>query len=262
MDKKQAQESKRNTNKWITTYTDLMTLLLTFFVLLLSMSVRDEIRTRKALDSLVGAFGLLPGGRSPLGKSKGTDVRDPAAPILPSKPVNFEMLKELTVTNELNPYIQILKRKQKLIISIDQRVLFTSGSLQLKPEILQYLRTLAEHLRHSKTDIEIRGHAGRYENLQNPDWVQQAWILSTKRAQLIHQFFLQQGIAAERMSAHGFSYFQPIVDDLVFPDLRDKNQRVEIMLGADSNVPSQLFRREAKAKSYINYKDFIFKVLP
>lgn len=262
MGRKSKEETKQNTNQWITTYTDLMTLLLTFFVLLLSMSVKDEIRTRKALNSLVGAFGLLPGGRSPLGKAKGTDIRDPSAPILPSKPIDFELLKELTTSNELNPDIQILKRKHKLVIRINQRVLFAPGSTELSPHIMDYLKMLAEYLRVSQSDIEISGHSDRYEDLRNPNWSEYSWKLSAQRAQLVHDFFLQQGIAAERLSAHGFSYFKPIVDSLLFPDLRYKNQRVEIMLGANSKVPTKLLGTKPKPKSHINYKDFLFRIRP
>ena len=46
MAKKAQEEEPQNTNAWITTYTDLMTLLLTFFVLLISISTIDANRKR------------------------------------------------------------------------------------------------------------------------------------------------------------------------------------------------------------------------
>ncbi len=50
---------------WMVTFADLMTLLLTFFVLLLSMSTLDNQRIKLALGSLRGALGVLEGGGQP-----------------------------------------------------------------------------------------------------------------------------------------------------------------------------------------------------
>lgn len=262
MARKKAESKKQDTNGWITTYTDLCTLLLTFFVLLLSMSQREEIRTRKALDSLIGAFGLLPGGRSPIGRTKGTDIRDATPPIVPTAPVDLEILKQLTVTSDLNPDIVVLKQKEKLVIRINQRVLFKPGSMELNPKACEFLAILARHLRNGEGDIEIRGHTDRYEELDISDWAENSWLLSAQRAQAIHSFLVEQGIAFSRLSAHGFSYYQPIVDSLAFPELRFKNQRVEIMLGKNTLVPPRLLRDDPKPSPYINYKDFLFKILP
>ncbi|RLB14628.1 MAG: flagellar motor protein MotB, partial [Deltaproteobacteria bacterium] len=71
---KKKQEQSQNTNSWLTTYTDLMILLLTFFVLLISISVVDANKQRVALNSLVGAFGFKPGGHSVIGVKKGMNI--------------------------------------------------------------------------------------------------------------------------------------------------------------------------------------------
>jgi len=64
MDDHKQPEQRINSNAWITTYTDLMTLLLTFFVLLLSMAVITEEKRMVALNSVTGAFGFKPGAQS------------------------------------------------------------------------------------------------------------------------------------------------------------------------------------------------------
>lgn len=262
MAKKKQEPESQDTNSWIATYTDLMTLLLTFFVLLLSMSVRDNVRVRKALDSLTGAFGLLPGGRSPLGKAKGLDVRGPAPPMRPSKPINLEMLQQKVVKNNLSADIQLLRQKQKLIIRIDQRVLFLPNSTILDPKIYDYLTMLASYLKKNHGDIAIRGYTDPYEGLDHPHWATYSWQLSTRRAMAVYDFFLKHGLSYKRLSAHGFSYFHPIIDDLTYPDLSYKNRRVEIMLAEGGAIPSSLLHEPLKPASYLDYKDFIFRLLP
>jgi len=259
--KKQEAEAQ-NTNAWITTYTDLMTLLLTFFVLLLSMSVRDFERERKALDSLVGAFGFMPGGRSPIGKPEGIDVREPTTPVLKGKPVNFEMLKEITMKHNLDPSVQILEEREKLIVRINQRVLFLPGSTEIAPEIQDYLAILSIYLRQSTDGIEIRGHTDSFEEVTDSGWPEKSWTISAERAQAVMIFFLNQGIENRRLSAHGFSYYHPIVDSLVYPNQRYKNQRVEVVLSPYNPVPSHLRRDKPRPAPYLQYKNFLFKLFP
>jgi chemotaxis protein MotB len=58
--KKKQEEAPAGAPLWIVTFSDLMSLLLTFFVLLLSFSSIQEVEFQKALGSLKGALGVLP----------------------------------------------------------------------------------------------------------------------------------------------------------------------------------------------------------
>lgn len=247
---------------WLTTYTDLCTLLMTFFVLLLSMSVIDENRKREALNSLVGAFGLLPAGRSQIGAEKGTDVREGSAPLEATSPLNFDLLKEVTLKNNLDADIEVTKEGDKFLLRINQRVLFEPGTVTLRPELQAYLAALAVRLKGSKYDIEIRGHVDPYEDLDGRYGPNHGWALSAQRAQAVAMFLLEQGLSADRISAHGFGSYWPLVDGLKMPHLRYKNSRVEIVLGRNEVLPSTLIRQKPQPIPYYRYKNFWFQLFP
>lgn len=247
--------------RWMLTYTDLCTLLLTFFVLLVSMSSIDETRQRRVLHSLVGAFGMLPGGRSALGKPKGKDVADASAPMVKATPVDYEMLRSLHTKHNLD--VDIVKLdKDRTILRIDQKVLFPPGSATLRPEAQEYLSALAGCLDRSGKGIDIGGHVDRYEGINDPHWSERAWILSAERAQAVYFFFVDHGITADRMSAHGFGFTRPLYDSADYPHLRERNQRIEIALGPNQCVPSSLAQNRPHPSPYFNYKDFFFRLFP
>ncbi len=262
MAKKKQDEESIDTNGWIATYTDLMTLLLTFFVLLLSMSTISHVRVYRALKSLTGAFGLLPAGRSPIGTVKGIDVRNPTAPMLPSHVVNLAMLRQRVIRNHLSPDIAILHQKEKLVIRIDQRVLFLPNSTTLNPKIYNFLTMLAHYLKQKHGDIAIRGYTDTYEGVNHPDWPEYSWELSTERAMAVYDFFLKHNISHKRMSAHGYSFYHPIIHDLTCPELSYKNRRVAIMLGGNPAIPSSLLHEPLKQTPYLEYKNFLFRLFP
>ncbi len=56
---------------WMVTFSDMVTLLLTFFVLMLSMANMDQVKFEQASDSLAGAFGVL-------GSADKTEVAPPS----------------------------------------------------------------------------------------------------------------------------------------------------------------------------------------
>jgi len=262
MARKEEEEKQEGTAGWLTTFCDLTTLLLTFFVLLLTMSVIDENRKRVALNSLVGAFGLLHGGRSPLGSKKGLDVSEPTEPILETKPINMALLKEITVKNNLIPEIKPLKKDNKLMIKIAENVLFRPGTMEIQPKIQRYLSQLAGYLRKNFQEVEICGYTDRFELVDDPQWWLRSWELSTQRAMAVYRFFLEEGIAKERLSAHGFSYQDPRVDGMQYPHLRHRNARVEIILGYNETLPTGLPEEKPEPAPEFNYKDFIFKLFP
>jgi chemotaxis protein MotB len=260
--RKSADDGAPESGRWLTTYTDVCTLLLTFFVLLLSMSVIDETRKQAALESVEEAFGFLPYGRSPIGKEEGVDVSKPGAPMIPDAPFDFEMLQEITLKNELDPDVKLMKKEEKLVIVIDEKVLFRSGTFELQPRMEDYLETLARYLKNDPRELEIRGHTDPFEMLSHPPWTDYSWELSTRRAMTVSRYLMSQGIAADRLSAHGFSYHRPLVDGQRFPHLRHKNHRVEIIVGVIDTLPASLIRSRAQGSPFFNYKNFIFRMFP
>ncbi|GLI33560.1 OmpA/MotB family protein [Desulforhabdus amnigena] len=266
MARKKKQEESSPGASWLTTFADLTTLLLTFFVLLLSMSTIDETRQRKALDSLVGAFGFLSGGRSAIGKEKGSDPREFTSPINKSEGVDIEMLKEITMQNNVDADIQVLQENDRIIIRISEKILFFPQSAEICPGIKDYLIRLASYLKSTKREIEIQGHTDIHEILKNgiyKDHIQErSWYLSSKRAQVIYTFFGQAGVPEEQMIANGFSYYYPIVKSEQQVEMGSRNQRVDIIVGKDEIIPEALLEvRSVPAKGF-SYKNFFFQVFP
>lgn len=246
---------------WLTTYCDLCTLLLTFFVLLLSMSVLDNTRQKQALNSLIGAFGFLPGGRSAIGTPKGTDISEFEAPM-DQNSLNFDMLREVTMKNELDKDVEIIKKDESLTLVLNQKILFEPGSFELKPAARRYLSQLLPYLAQDSREIEIGGHTDRFEKIETPGWEKLSWAISAKRASAVYRFLLSQGLDAQRVSAHGFSFHKPLVDGIQYPHLRDRNQRVEIVLAYSRTLPATLLHEDPKASPFFNYKNFFFRLFP
>jgi chemotaxis protein MotB len=249
-----------NPNRWIITYADLCTLLMTFFVLLVSMSSLDSHREKKALESLAGSLGALAGGRSTTGKP--VEKQLPETTILPSgQALDLKMLREMSVNHNLEPE-GVRKEKDRIVISIGQKLLFKSGSTELLPDISNYLVALAKHLSQSDKEIELRGHTDPYEGLNKPQWPEHSWELSAKRAQAVLEFLRERGIDVKRMSAHGFSYYRPLIDSREYPQLSEKNQRVEIVVGPNTSLPREGLRERRGGHPYFNYKNFFFRLYP
>lgn len=247
---------------WLTTYTDLTTLLMTFFVLLLSMSVMDENRKREVLNSLVGAFGILPAGRSPIGKPKGIDVRKPSAPMEATDPLNFELLKEIIFQNNLSTEVQLAREDEKFLLRINERVLFQPGTVILRPEMEAYLSELAARLKNADCDIEVKGHTDPYEDLSSKFGPHHEWVLSTQRAQAVSRYLEQQGLATDRISSHGFASHWTMVDSFKYPYLRYKNSRVEIVMGRNETLPTSLIKKTPRPIPFFRYKNFWFRLFP
>jgi chemotaxis protein MotB len=262
MSDKSREEESPNTSRWLITYTDLCILLLTFFVLLISMSMVDQKRKKAVLNSLVGAFGVLPGGRSPIGIRKGQDPGAPEVAMQTPKTVDLQALREISKENNLDSEVYVFKQDQKIVIRIHHQELFRADTQEFNPNIQPYLIALAQRLAKSEDAIEIRGHTDAYEDMNAANWSQHAWETSARRAMAVYDFFGRQGISATRMSAHGFSYHQPLLDSMEFPHLRHKNKRLEIVLGPNANLPSSLTDENPSPSPLFNYKNFFFRLFP
>lgn len=254
---KQKEEQPQNTNSWITTYTDLMTLLLTFFVLLISMSVVDPNRQRVALNSLVGAFGFKPGGHSVIGIKKGMNITVGAAP-LQKEQVDFERLRNITFRNGLQADVKVQTEGEKIVISLNNKVLFDKDSTILSTAGKSYLDQLVPVLKHVPGLVELRGYTDPTEVLFSKNKLKKAAILSTKRALAVFKYLMKKGLFYKKMVAHGFGVKPRKVTAI--KGVENFNRQVEIICDYRASIPYRVKAGEKRKSYYLDFKGFLFKL--
>ena len=206
---------------WMTTYGDMVTLLLTFFVLMLTFSTIDKEKFSMVANSLEGALSILDGSDSILeGK---VDVN--------RRLEIFDDVKELeSLAGELgySDDISVEVTEDGMLINIGDRVLFGIGEARLKEEAYPILSLVAAKLAHSVKEMIVSGHtdnipmtSGKFRN---------NWDLSTSRALSVVEYFIAETrLPAEMLAATGYAEFRPIaLNDT--PQGRRKNRRVEILV--------------------------------
>ncbi len=217
---------------WMTTFSDLVTLLLTFFVLLLSMANMDQVKFNQASDSLAGAFGVL-------GSSDKTEITEPK--VVTFSPVNddftsqvYRRLKTKLRELKLNKKIKLVKDRGAVVLRIDEAVLFKSGQRYLQPEAAPILRKVAELVRPLPLNLKIEGHTDNQGDEMNN------WDLSVNRAVTVLRFLAtNQLIPLDRMSATGYGSQKPL-----FPNTTEReralNRRVEFVLESQGDPNQEL----------------------
>jgi chemotaxis protein MotB len=217
---------------WMVTFSDMVTLLLTFFVLLLSMANMDQIKFNAAADSLAGAFGVL-------GSSDKTEVSAPK--VVSFSPVNddftaqvYRRLKTKLRELKLNKKVKLVKDRGAVILRVDESILFTSGQKELNPDAFPVLRKVAELVRPLPLKLKVEGHTDdRGGELAN-------WDLSVGRAVSVLRFLAaNQLVPLNRMAATGYGSQKPL-----FPNNSDReralNRRVEFVLESQGDPNQEL----------------------
>lgn len=244
-----------DSNSWMSTYTDLMTLLLTFFVLLLSMSSRSKDKKHKALNSLVGAFGFKPGGMSVLGTPKGLDITTSSAPMV-KEDIQFETLRNVALKTGLKSKLSISKQLDRTVIDLKNKVLFGENSATLKKESKAFLTDLAGILIHGPHLIELRGYVDSSECIMEKDPFKASMMLSSKRALAIFDFFVEKGIPSGDIVAHGFGLNYP--GKAKESKKSFMNRQAEIILDYHERIPYRL-RKPDRSGGFLDFKGFFFR---
>jgi chemotaxis protein MotB len=248
---------KQNTNAWMTTYTDLMILLLTFFVLLQSIAIIDKKRKRLALNSLTGAFGFKPGGQAIIGSLKGTNITMGDAPMV-QEDIQYEKLRNIALKSSLKTGAKVHKENERIVVTLSNRVLFDYRSSTLRPESKAFLKDVAQALREGNPSlIEFRGYTDPSEVAFEPNPLKRSLYLSTNRAFSVLAYFREAcGIPAKDLVAHGFG---------VNPRKKrstsrttELNRQVEIIMDYSEKLPYRL-KKPAKKESWLDFKGFLFR---
>ena len=218
---------------WMTTYSDLMTLMLSFFVILVSFATFEQGRIVKLVGSFAGAFKILPGGFK---TDPGDQVLEPGKEMLEryrSPGDIFTKMKGVVEHSGVSGGMDFSQTNKGFELSISTYLLFglESGKADILPEMQPFLDELLEVIRKEPYLIKIEGHTDDYpvSSQEFPT----SWDLSTARAVRILKYFVDKGgISPVRLSAAGFGKYRPLFPNDT-PEERAKNRRVVISLIKD-----------------------------
>ena len=223
-----------------------MTLLLTFFVLLLSFSSIQEAKFQEAIGALQNALGVLNSAKSVLHtKAKQSEPATPAESVEQSEAIAEQTAEVIDILEDagLTDEFDVVPTKEGFSIRISSPVMFVPASATLTPVALLALTTFAEYFRGQSNELRIEGHTDDIPIKSNQ--YPSNWELSTSRALSVLRFLNIGGIDSERLSAAGYGEFRPIVpNDSV--ENRNINRRVEIFVtvkDSGSNTSRELFWR-------------------
>jgi chemotaxis protein MotB len=212
---------------WMTTYGDMMTLLLCFFVLLLSYSSVDIKKFSMAIYSLKGALSVFDKNVSVISqKSVGVSQIDEArrAEIRQSIVEMEQIVKELGYEQD----ISIEETEGGMLIRMGNRVLFDLGKADLKPEALPLLDVVGNTIGKNAGEVLVCGNT---DNLPiTTGKFPSNWELSTARALSVVKYLINVvQVSPDVFGAVGYSEYRPLVPN-DSPENRQKNRRVEFLV--------------------------------
>lgn len=212
---------------WMTTYGDMVTLILTFFILLISYSTIELEKFRGAMESLKGALGVFDGHESVQKKeyinfdnTKPTDPSDLAQ--------RAEMLQEIILSEEMDAFVEFEIMEGGIMIRLGSEVLFDLGESTLKPQAIEILRVLMPIIQTDLKEIHVEGHTDDLP-INTPRFPSN-WELSAARAISVVRYFHESVKIPESMLlAVGRGEHRPLVPNNSEKN-RQKNRRVEILI--------------------------------
>ena len=244
----------RGSPAWIVTFADLATLLLTFFILLLSFAEMDVEKYRAMANSMAVAFGsnqvlgdavggspltLIESDTVSLPEPMETATDEPefideraegdAPTKIPAGVIDLasRMIEELEpeVASEA---LSVNYDESRVVIRFSEEATFRSGEAAIKPGMVPIIERVVEVLSGCTGDVLVAGYtddrpiaSGRYRS---------NWDLSAARAvSVVHELVLNRQVPAERVVAAGRAETNPLAPN-DSPENRAKNRRVEIAI--------------------------------
>jgi chemotaxis protein MotB len=276
------EEEKPGIPAWVVTFADLMSLLMCFFVLLLSFSEIDAMKFKQIAGELSKAFGVqrdipaleIPMGTSPIfdkfspGKPEPTPVDSVRQQTTEEAP-QLETLRGQTesevermvdqVTREqidlsLQALEQVLSRelqegrlqlehdRKRIIIRVEEKGSFPSGSADMTPIFSDMLDKISEVLAQLPGEITIEGHTDDIP-INTPRF-RSNWDLSAARASSVaNALLISQGVEPSRLRVQGYAETRPRAENDTVEN-RAINRRVEIII--DLSGPADEYEKRLR----------------
>jgi chemotaxis protein MotB len=245
--------------RWLLTYSDMITLLMVFFIVLYAMSEVDKGKYAAMASSLNRAFSS--GGNTvvPLGTGAGDGISAPMPkPATPDTPVpppgpdsnsgtgsgagtaraptdpleGIGQALYADFTHDGRFTVRISERG--LIISLAGSALFDSGKAEIKPAFVPLLDAVVERVKGINNDISVEGFTDSDPIRAGGEYASN-WQLSTARANQVRAYLESRGVGAERMIVVGYGETRPVFSNQS-ADGKAKNRRVDVVILRNKQV--------------------------
>jgi len=234
MAKKKCPECEECLPAWLAAFGDLMSLLLCFFVLLLSMSSMDAKKVSEAIGSLSGAMSVLEGGtkteisKRRIQESTPIEVQDETSEVVNRIQQAANDANEM-MEKAQGPEVSVEEAEDGFVIKLPAALLFKPGSATIEnQDALLFLKRIALIISELPNDLEVsvQGHTDNTQPAPTSPF-KDNWELSTARAIAVLRELELDGVNPARMFAAGFAQYRPIATNATAAG-REKNRRVEL----------------------------------
>ncbi|WP_316898821.1 OmpA family protein [Pseudodesulfovibrio indicus] len=217
---------------WLITFSDLMTLLLTFFVLLLTMASMDNsILTKVTLTTAdLGLLDKRGSGRVNAKERLIVDLMEKPWEVLEKqqriKDLLYpdDVLPDEISKSELDQNLDVLAKQDGVALVFTDQILFAPGGSELSDQGKFLMAKLVPMMTQTDAPINVAGYTDQSDATQTP------LDLSGDRALAVLAFLVEKGVPNSRFSLSAYGNAFPAVNELGRPVASPKNRRVEILL--------------------------------
>lgn len=224
---------------WTVTFGDMMSLLLTFFILLFSMSELKMDRFLLASQSLREAMGgtseetiVDPAGLMPDPADPDLNLANPgmAESVLDEFTDSYldviqEKLQEFVEENDLGETVSVDKEEAGVFLRMETATLFGSGEAGIQVEGQKILGYLSKITRELNVGVVVAGHADN-QPIRSSVYASN-WELSAARAAGVARSLVMDGHPPTMVRVESYGEFKPVADNST-PEGRAQNRRVEL----------------------------------
>lgn len=244
------QEQPEEGAYWMDTYGDMVTLLLTFFVLLFAMSTVNAEKWEMFVKAFQGkseqASQIVvnvvdPGDKNAdkkvpnkgIGETMGTTNKI-------EKPTNFDelflYLQQYVKDNGLESEVQLSKGDGYTFIQFGNNIFFDGNLAVIRPDgqkILDFMSSAFAYIPDQIKEVSIYGHTAQ-ESKDVPNSLDFDWTLSTNRAKNVGLYLMKKNVlTADKFSCIGYGQYRPIIPHDGTEASRKQNRRVEFRISEE-----------------------------
>ncbi len=222
------EQTSEDSQPWLMTYADMMTLLFAFFVLLYSMSSPDPVKMSAMEDAIAKEAGN--GGE------------------LKSQNEIKEEIEEIIEDMDLHNVANVIKDRRGVAIELDGDICFESASTNIHEKLKEVLNKVSEEILKNTNDyrmVIVEGHTDSQpipKSLKN--YFPTNWELSAARASNVVNYLIKQGVNSGRLQASGYADRWPA--ETTWLDVRSGKVNNKII--AENNATKKQMQKNRRIK--------------